>query len=635
MADAKATALGLAMAWCACGVGSEVRDGPTPAADTAGEASTPGEVACDAGREGATRCAADGSLETCLSGAWVASACLALTACDGGACLPVVCAHGEARCEDARTRILCNASGTAFLAESCGEGICRDGGCVHGCTPGTRRCVGDDIVECQDDRESEALVATCDAAAGQACVGGRCLSECEATGAKRGYLACDFWAADLPINATGIDNVFAFAFSNGSPRVATVTVTHPWGEVATVSVPVGGLATHPLPVPRDRSQLMRAGLSDRSFRIESDQPIAAYMFNPLQRYDAADAFVVATSDTSLLIPATALGTEYLALTYRDYGVQSNPPFVAVIATADDTEVEVIATETIKLDTFPLLITEGEPTTIMLAKGQVLNLEALSAPGIWRDLSGTRVRSKNHPLAVFSGNRCARVPDSGYYCDHLETQLPPLETWGTRFVVTKFTDRGGEPDYVRVLAQADGTVLELDPPRAAPVLAAGEVWELETRGDFTLLASKPVLVAQFMASQSVTKPPGPFGRSPGCDPQYGGTCLGDPSMLLVAPVGQWRTDPIFLVPDTYRHQFLNVAFSAGTAVRIGGVALDTSEARQVGQGDWRVVTVPVASGVREVVASAAVGVVVYGYDHNISYAYQAGLDFKPLWAVAPN
>ncbi len=635
--DGIATRALLALAVVAAGCGSEVtRHSTSEPRDVAVETrdADPGDdgflTACDAAREGATRCDTAGGLETCTAGEWILSTCAALTICDGGHCVPVICAPGEARCSGERARQVCNERGTAWLEESCGEDRCRNGGCFEGCEPGSRRCEGQDVLECMDDRETEALALTCDDLAGQSCLDGRCLSECEVKGSKRGYLACEFWAVDLPTSAHAINNKFSFAFSSGSARPATVTVTHPWGDVATVTVPVGGLATHALPVPRTDSQLLSAGLSMRSFRIESDEPIAAFMFNPLQRYDAADAFAVATSDASLIIPATALGHDYLALTYSDFGIESEPPYVTVVATEDGTEIEVVTTETIKMDTQPLLIDEGVPTRLTLQKGEVLHLEALSAAGIRRDLSGTRITSLNHRVAVFAGNRCARVPESGYYCDHLETQLPPLETWGTRFVMTKLTDRGGEADHIKILALEDGTELTFDPPRAAPVLDAGGIFELTTRESLTLESSRPVLVAQFLASQSTAEPPGPFGVSPGCNTALGGNCQGDPSMLLVTPIGQWRTDPIFLVPDTYRVQFVNIALATGTTLRLDGEVLDTAAARPIGTGAWRLLTVPVTSGVRTIVASQPIGVVVYGYDHNISYVYQAGLDFRPLW-----
>jgi len=585
-------------------------------------------VACTVETTGLTRCASVGAVETCVAGAWQASACQAGDVCDEGACAPVVCTPGEANCVAERTRGVCNPAGTRVLREVCTFEVCVDGACATSCAAGFRRCDGQSILECGSDG-SEAFVRTCDAAAGEQCAGGECLTECEVKGAKRGYLACDFWAADLPNDETSIDNVFAFAFSSGSTRPAVVTITYPWGPVEQVEVPVGGIGIHTLPVPRRLSQIPGPGIGRYGFRIQSSQPIAAFMFNPLERYDQEDATAVATNDASLLIPATALGKRYLAITWSDLGQFSRPPYVTVVATKDDTQLVVRPTTTITMAQRPYIARAGEETSVTLQAFETLNLETPSGPGSRRDLTGTSVVSLNHPVAVFAGNRCARVPDSARFCDHLETQLPPLETWGDRFVVTKFTDRGGESDYFRVLAQEGGTELVFDPPRAAPILVEGEMFEFDSKVDFTLTSSKPVLLAQFMASQSMTKAPGPFGISRDCPPEFQGTCQGDPSLVLAAPVAQWRNDAIFLVPDTYAHQFINLAFTAGTELTLDGQRIDTSGASSIGAGDWRSLVVATTGGYRSLAASRPVGVVVYGYDHNISFAYNAGLDFKAL------
>lgn len=592
---------------------------------------------CSPDLEGRTRCS-DGQLASCIAGLWQRANCPGATVCDDGACLPALCTPGDASCTDDRTRRVCNTTGTRYLDAPCVDSVCQDGACVAGCVPGERRCAAEDVLECQADL-SEAVVATCDTAQGELCRGGRCLTACEVIGTKRGYVGCDYWAADLPNDASATDNIFAFAFSNVSPTAeAAVTVTYPWGTVEHVTVPAGDLATHKLPVPRWLSQITAAGIGRFGFRIESDKPIAAWMFNPLERYDADAESTVATNDASILIPAPSLGTSYVAVTWSDPGEFSGPPYVTVIATRDGTKVTVTPTETIPIAQSPYLLVKGAAATVTLNAYETLNLEPPALPKVRTDMTGTRIEADTNAVAVFSGNRCARVPDIGRFCDHIETQLPPLEAWGDSFVVAKFTDRGGEFDYFRVVAQEDGTVLTFDPPLAsgpeAPTLQAGAFWQFASKSDFALTSNHPILLAQFMASESMTTPPGPFGVSEDCPPEIGGTCQGDPALVLPAPVAQWRPDQIFLVPDTYAHQFISVVFTAGTTMTLDGVAVDTSLARTIGSAAWRAVTLPTSGGRRTLVGSAPLGVIVYGFDHNISYAYNGGLDFRNLRLPPP-
>jgi hypothetical protein len=590
------------------------------------EAGAPDPRQCDV--DGETRCVDATVLASCVAGQWVEGACPGATRCDAGACLPPVCDPddpAEARCLDAVTAEGCPPPGTRRVAAPCTEGPCVDGACTVGCAPGARRCDGAAVVECGADFVERA-VETCAGAA--ECAGGRCLSACEASGLKRGHVGCSFAAADLPNDDSALDNVFAFAFANASATVAaSVTVAAPWGQEDTLTVPPGEVGLHPLPVPRLLSWISGPLIAPRAFFITSDAPIAAVMFNPLQRYDADASATVATNDASLLIPTEALGLDHLAMTWTDPGALSRPPFVTVVALAADTDVEVTSRETIVLPVPPFAVPRGTPTTIRLQRGDVLNLEPVPLPGQRTDMAGTRVRSLNHPVAVFSGNRCARVPDAGRFCDHVETQLPPIGALGTEHAIAPFADRGGALDHVRVVATADGTTLVFDPPRAdVGPLAAGAVHTFTTDEPVVMTSNQPVLVGQFMASQSTTSADGPFGQSVGCPPEIGGSCIGDPALVLAAAASAWRRDVVFLVPGTYRHTFVNVIVAAGAEVLLGETPLDLSVARPIGASGLVALTLPVEAGRHELRASAPVSAVVYGYDHNISFAYQAGLDF---------
>jgi hypothetical protein len=625
----------------ACGAGSGGGAGaelpPLPQADAADDVEAPADTAPEGAPEvvaaracgpgDTTRCLSERDLDSCVDGAWQTAACPGLTFCESGACLPRVCdPQATPVCADATSRSVCEPPGTRLSTLPCPAGPCVDGACTEGCEPGARWCEDGRVMACGDDF-AVAVAETCDS--DEACVNGRCLDACGLLSVKRSYLGCSFLAADLPNDPSAIDNLFAFTFSNASSeRTARVTIESPWGDEATVTVPPGGLAIHPLPVPRLFSQIATPGRQARGFFIRSDAPVAAVMFNPLERYDAASQAKVATNDASLLIPEAALGLDHVAVTWSDPGQYSEPPFVVVVAQRDGTRVRVTSRETIVLPGPPWAIPRDTPTEVELARGEVLNLEPPKLPNVRTDLTGTRVTSLNHPIAVFSGNRCARVPDAGRFCDHLETQVPPVESLGTRHVLAKFADRGGESDYVRIVALTDGTTLAFDPPlpAASAPMRAGEVRTVELQADVALTTSSPVLVAQFMASQSMTDPDGPFGQSDGCPAEIGGSCVGDPSLVLAAPVGKWQFDLIFLVPETYRWQFANVVLEAGSTLSLDGAPVDTSSARTIGASGFLALTLPLTPGRYRLTGSRPISAIIYGYDHNISYAYCAGLAF---------
>jgi hypothetical protein len=164
-----------------------------------------------------------------------------------------------------------------------------------------------------------------------------------------------------------------------------------------------------------------------------------------------------------------------------------------------------------------------------------------------------------------------------------------------------------------VASSPQTQITLSPPVAqVPTLGPGEHFTFSTAEDFLLEATAPVTLVQFMSgSQTVQTHPND----------------GDPSMLLAVPVRQFRQRYIFLVPNTYSRDWVSVVHPRGATVMLNGAPLDLGQAQPVAGTQYMVSRLSVEDGRHEVVADMPVGVSVYGFDHNISYAYPAGLDLE--------
>ena len=115
--------------------------------------------------------------------------------------------------------------------------------------------------------------------------------------------------------------------------------------------------------------------------------------------------------------------------------------------------------------------------------------------------------------------------------------------------------------------------------------------------------------------------GLFGMS--CQP------MGDPALILSAPVEQFRDRYVFLTPTNYLDDYVNIVATPGTSVTLDGVPVSTSQFTPVASGTYTVVRLKVSDGVHSLEASAPVGVVVYGYDDDVSYGYPAGLSLSSL------
>jgi len=538
------------------------------------------------------------------------------------------------------------------------------------CSPGALVCADEQTVaRCAPDGSRFVAVQSCDGAStGRICRGGACIPLCAATADFKDSTGCEFWALDL-------DNAFVPANGGGwydaqnAPYAIVVSNPHPtWSATVTLTVwdPVAGA---PAPLLRDRDGLafdlspigpgeLRAffvGDQDvngtmvgrRGIRVTSSIPVLAVQFNPLANVD------VYSNDASLLLPMSALGQYYLVMT-REQAFPNLRGYVSIVA-AERTTVSVTVTAPTQPSSdgsIPALEPGGSLQRV-LEPFDVWNLET---GAVGADLTGTEVRA-DRPVAVFGGSEAANAPDTNHCvadlsggplgaadrvceydraiacegpedcwtlitccADHLEQQLFPVATWGLRYLATRSQPRGGEADSWRILAAEDGTrVTTLPRVARIPVLHRGEWFDFETRQDFEIVADRPVLVGQFLQAQD----------APGPGPDPGDAGIGDPAFLLAVPVEQFRADYVFLTPDRYALDYVNIVAPRGATVELDGALLPGGEFEPFGTQEYVVARLAVADGVHRLRASAPVGVAAYGYDRWVSYGYPAGLNLTAL------
>ncbi len=640
----------LALAFCAC-------DNSTSNSDSDSDGGT---SFCN---ENETRCH-NNTPEICQNGRFMqGEPCGENSICENGACRPKqICEPSESRCISNKLLEQCSSDGTHFDQIPCEEQCSAYGSiAVCGqltCIPGERTCNGSEIVvKCRDDGSQFDFVERCNGAqTGQECDRGTCVPLCEINEKLRTNVGCDYWAVDLD-NAFvpgGYDYLdasaeqFAVVVSNPhSTFTAEVTILDIDGEVMSALVPPLGLKIFNLP-RKDVDGTVQGYLS---YRVRSSIPIVAYQFNPLDNED------VFSNDASLLLPSHVLGERYLVMT-REQSFDNLRGYVTVVGIEEEpTQVTItVSAQTQPSETIPLLH-PGESYTTLLHQYELINIET-GAPGA--DLTGTLVES-SAPVVVFGGNEAGNAPntnhcigidpdrgfgvceydptvrcENNYTCndagfntccaDHLEQQLFPIETWGTRYVATKSFDRGLEDDYWRILAAEDGTKIETNPVQAAiPVLNAGEWFEFGSREHFEIRANKPILVGQFLAGEQAPNP----NLQSEIEPGDAGT--GDPTFILAVPVEQFRKEFVFLAPDKYAYDYVNII-----APVTANVVFDESSFsalwEPVGDTGWQTARFPISDGTHFLEASEPIAVVVYGYDQYVSYGYPGGLNLDVVDAA---
>lgn len=551
--------------------------------------------------------------------------------CLSGECEEVVCEPFETRgCLAENTLDVCNFSGTDWTGEECPPfWTCEDGVCLEPpCAPNENRCDGiERILTCNPETGEFEEQHQCESGTG--CFEDECIPLCQINEKLRSYVGCEYWSVDLD-NLSDAETIeHTVVLSNPGEIDAAVTVIDAEGEELELvdgSVPAGGQLV--IRFPNDRG-LIKAGVTDFSWKITSTLPVTAHQFNPLDNF--TDPF---TNDGTLLLPTHALDDRYYAASWvhREHPVSPLNGFVSMVAVdSGDTVVHVtVPMEALAGDGAPNM-EPGETREWTLSQGQTLTLQTAGAEG---DLTGTLIETEGNRLAAFGGHECANVLLGVDRCDHMETQLLPIALLRNTYVATKYHPRVTdgtlvEPDFWRVLAVDGATTLSTDPEIPlidGEVIATGEWLQIRSREGFVLTADRPVLVAHYMVGSNWT------GIPRNCFDDTGPpTGIGDPAMTQLVPAEQFRKDYIVLTPFAYVEDYLNLAVPTGA---IDTVILDDEPVSAelfspVGNGDWSSATILVEDGPHTVSADEPFGLDAYGYSCHVSYAYPGGLNLEGL------
>ena len=555
-------------------------------------------------------------------------------------------------------------------------------GACSTCLPGHFDCKGQQVVSCDASGSRYGTIQTCDATKGQACRDGACVELCDQAAAQLSNIGCEYWGADLDnadispsLNAAA--QQYAIVVSNVQPDLpAHVTIeqddslsgesTHATRIMATAVIAPRNLEVFnlgPREVDGSADGTFNTGtgtaLTRHAYRVTSDFPIVAYQFNPL------DNVRVFSNDASQLLPVsglnTGVGLAYVVAGWPQTIALTNDPttnfgldlraFLAIVATRPNTHVQVQTTAR---------VVAGGPFADGIPAGG--GGEAFLQP--FDVLTGTTI-SADQPIVVFPGSEASDAPEyqnlADRYCcaDHLELQASPVRAVGKSYVLAKMPNRTTaviaagatigeikETEYYRVVAAQSGTT-HITTTLPAP----WDAFDLNARGDFQTIPSTTDFVLKASQPTMVIEAQG--GQDSGGVPR--GLPGGDPSTLAPSPIEQWRSDYVLLTPDKYVFDYLVVVAPSDAHVYIDAVKLDMTNSdvtpsdgltpQQRGsqtppywtyryQLSYPIID-PHASppnnilqgkqndGVHHVQADTPVGVIAYGFDSYVSYAYAGG------------
>lgn len=563
----------------------------------------------------------------------------------------------------------------ATLDGSGGDGSCpfcgadggsKDGGDTLGCSGDLRNVIdgaGNVVSTCPDD---------------QGCAAGTCIPACQAAGASKGTVGCDYVVPTPSFYTNIAPPCFAIFVANNWPAAVHITVQRSgqsynvtqfgriaqagtaatsWSAVPSTGLPPGDVAvlfmsddpsssnvtplTCPI-APAVRQQYgtalsgsgSNAALTGRgmAWHLVSDLPVTMYDILP---YGGASSYL---PSAELLLPSTSWGTNYFGIVPQRGS--SSPQWGQLVAAQDGTQVTILPNVALPSGTSVIAAPQNQQTTYSLNAGEYIQ---------WQDsneMSGTVIQS-NNPVGFFGGlgyDCYSSTTSAGGGCDSAHQQVPPVSAYGSEYAVPPYTTRAlsNQPESIRYrfVGAVAGTTLTYDPPvTAAPkTIGEGQVVDFETTLAFVVKAqdnNHPFFIGQVMTGCEVT------GGT------WDGNCLGDEEYVNILPPAQFLQKYVFFTDPTYPNTnlvftrvkgsqgFQDVTLDCMTTPITGWKNIDSAGNYQLANV-WLVKSGAAQgkcnNGPQVASSSGAFGVMVWGLDTYSSYAYPAGGNVAPINTV---
>lgn len=326
-----------------------------------------------------------------------------------------------------------------------------------------------------------------------------------------------------PLDTRGREFWLGFMQNASGTQQLSVKIASAVATSGTVSVPLAGWSTtYTVPangvtsvvIPSIYETTGSEAALDRGVQVLANAPVTVTAVNYQNQ----------TTDASQVLPVSGLGTSYrvdalpgtsTAFPNGTYIFRSE---FMVVATQDGTTVSITPSTTTTAGHAP-----GVPFTVSLNAGQTYQVQALNG---LTDLTGTLIEGTAssgpcRPFAVFGGSMCAVVSCAA--CDHVNEQMIPVNTWGTRFHTVPLGNLAAFG--YRILAGEDGTNVTIDGGTPIPLNAGQYHQVLNTTLPVCIVGDKPISVTQIM---------------------QGATCAGsgDPSLLLLIPDDRMSSSTLF-------------------------------------------------------------------------------------------
>lgn len=433
----------------------------------------------------------------------------------------------------------------------------------------------------------------------------------------------DFWVAFLQncdIHNSGSKDYYNLEITVTSKEACNVTIENTVNGFSE-KFSLTSNSTKTISIPFDDYNLDKHGvvLNDKSLHVTSTAPISVYISNA--QYHSMEA--------SIALPTSSCGSYYVtqmntvrvpAGAYEYY-----PAFFCIIATEDDTQVEVIPT--LKTGAgYPANI----PFTLNLNKGEVYVVET-TKDDAGKEFSGSQIRVKDDKkVAVFVGNQSSCIPeptpsgDGDNICD----VAYPVASWGKEFLMVPL--QTGKKDLIKITAADKGAIVYLNQNKLVELqpFESYQTIRKESDGAYYINSSEPIEIYQYMTSVNYDG-----GRD------YPNRGMGGPSFQYISPLEQAIDEVTFATFDNWevKNQYLNIIIKSSDENLVsldGQTNFETFQSIPNAPG-YLYTTVKIANGSHVLKSPNGVIANIYGTGESISYAYSAGSSLSEINPIIQN
>jgi hypothetical protein len=181
----------------------------------------------------------------------------------------------------------------------------------------------------------------------------------------------------------------------------------------------------------------------------------------------------------------------------------------------------------------------------------------------------------------------------------------------------------EPDVIRFVGVAEPATVttNLAAPYDSFTIQPGEVKTTWTQDNFVATSDKPVMIGQILVSNQYVD----------------GPAIGDPSLTVMPPVEQFRTEYVILSPSGWTQSWIVITEELGSKIMLDGAFATgciIEQAGTVAGVDYETRRCQVSAGVHRLSGDKPFGIVAYGYGSAGSYALAGGADVKHVYDPPP-